>query len=251
MTIRLTRSDGKLGVDFDSPQTLQIFLDFILENKDPDTEHYIPVDEDFKALLIKMGLLYDNPETRHFIPILKNGGVIPRDDEDFQTLLIKMGIMDWDIPNSMRGHFLVAFQRRLDMKIDWYIKLAADRQRDFQAYLEKRQKPIMFEKSPKIREREFINQVILPILRAEGEFNEHNMEVALGQRWSMSISQLLDKIWQLWLEMTSHWHIQKVAKLFKKDASTIRRWARSGRLFGEKNHRGHWYFTHEVLIDQT
>ena len=223
MTISLIRSDGKLGVDFDSPQTLQIFLEFIQETNDPGT--------------------------RHFIPVLKNGGVIPRDDEDFQALLIRMGIMDWDIPNSMRGHFLVAFQRRQNMKIDWYVDLTSDRQCDFRTYLEKRQRPQMFEKPLQARERELIQQVILPILKAEGEFNEYNMEVNLGQRWSMNISKLLEKIWVLWLEMTGHWNVRKVAKLLKRDPSTIRRWARSGRLFGQKNHREHWYFTHEVLID--
>ena len=135
------------------------------------------------------------------------------------------------------------------MKIDWYVDLASDRQRDFQRYLEKRQRPQMFEKPTQAREREFIQQVILPILRAEGEFNEHNMEVALGQRWSIGISKLLEKTWMLWLEMTSHWGIRKTAKFLKRDTSTIRRWARAGRLFGQKNNYGHWYFTHEVLID--
>ncbi|MBU1074569.1 hypothetical protein KJ705_00645 [Patescibacteria group bacterium] len=82
-TISQVRRDGALGVEFNSKRTLARYLSFVKRT--------------------------GGPETRHFIPILENGGIIPRDDDEFQVLLRRMGIMDWAIPNTMRAHFLVTF----------------------------------------------------------------------------------------------------------------------------------------------
>jgi hypothetical protein len=95
-SIRQVRSDKKLGVEFDSPETLARYLVFVEENAEED------------------------PGIRHFIPVLKNGGkrkggIVPQDadmydaDITFGKLLIDMGIMRWDIPNGIWGHFLSAF----------------------------------------------------------------------------------------------------------------------------------------------
>lgn len=83
MTISQVRRDGALGVQLNSKYTLARYLSFVRRSEDPSTSH--------------------------FIPILENGGIIPRDDDEFQALLRRMGIMDWDIPNAMRAHFLVKF----------------------------------------------------------------------------------------------------------------------------------------------
>jgi hypothetical protein len=225
-TIQLYRADGKLGVDFDSPQTLSKFLAFIRWSK--------------------------NTRSSVYIPILENGGVIPREDPKFQALLKRLGIMDFDIPNNLRAVFLVdflQFERSLAMDLTWWERIPRDRKVDFQTYLEKRQIPQISDDRQTTRERELIKLVILPLLQADGEFNPYNVEIELAQAWDMTVGQMLTKFHDLWLEMVRLWTVREVAKHLGKKPRTIQNWASTGQLFGEKGRRGHWYFTHEVLID--
>lgn len=94
-SISLSRSDGKLGVDFDSPETLAKFL----------------------AILIEEG----EPESSYLIPVLENNGVVPSNDPDFRALLDRMGVTDYTIPNILRARFLQQFrklERGSDMNLD-------------------------------------------------------------------------------------------------------------------------------------
>jgi hypothetical protein len=84
-TVQMTRSDGKLGVEFNPPEELQRFLDFVIKSEDPYMEHY--------------------PQ------ILRNGGIIPLDDPEFMKMLDRKGITPYTIPNTMRADYLVAFQK--------------------------------------------------------------------------------------------------------------------------------------------
>ncbi len=224
-TIRQYRADGKLGVDFDSPKTLERFLAFTR--------------------------ISDEPRAIYYIPILENGGIIPRDDSEFQALLDRMGIIDFDIPNILRGFFLTDFlrsERRLAMDMAWYHNTTSDRKADFRTYLEKRMRPRIGDNQKELRDKEFIKLVLLPLLRAEGEFNPYNVEIELAQRWDMTVGQMIDKLHDLWTEMTRLWKTPEVAKHLGKSQTTIKRWAK-GRLYGEKGRSGHWYFTHEIIID--
>ena len=135
------------------------------------------------------------------------------------------------------------------MKVDMYVKLPSDRQRDFRDYLQKRQVPRLLDTEQQARERLFIRNIVLPILEAEGEFNEYNMETALVSHWGMNVHGLLNKILRYWLEMTNHWRVRLGAKHLSKSPRTIRRWASTGKLFGQKDRLGQWNFSHEVIID--
>jgi len=84
-SIKQYRPDGKLGVDFDSPETLAKFL----------------------ALLIEEG----EPQNIYLIPVLENNGVVPRDDPDFRALLDRMGVTEESIPNILQSCFWVKFQK--------------------------------------------------------------------------------------------------------------------------------------------
>lgn len=224
-TIRQYRADGKLGVDFDSPQTLERFLAFTRASNEPRAVYYMP--------------------------ILENEGVIPREDPNFQAILDRMGIMAPDIPNILRAFFLTDFlrsERRLAMDMAWYQNTSSDRKADFRIYLEKRMRPRIGDSKKDLRDKEFIKLVLLPLLQADGEFNPYNVEIELAQRWDMTVGQMIDKLHDLWTEMTRLWTTPEVAKHLGKSQSTIKRWAK-GRLHGEKGHSGHWYFTHEIIID--
>lgn len=224
-TIRQYRADGKLGVDFDSPKTLERFLAFTRASNEPRAVYYIP--------------------------ILENGGIIPKEDNDFQAILDRMGIMAPDIPNILRAFFLTDFlrsERRLAVDLSWWEKVPSDRKVDFRIYLEKRMRSGIDDGHKAIQDKKFIKLVLMPLLQADGELNPYNVEIELAQRWGMTIGQMMDKFHDLWTEMTRLWTTTEVAKHLGKSSSTIRRWAK-GRLHGEKGHSGHWYFTHEIIID--
>ncbi|MDD5749684.1 MAG: helix-turn-helix domain-containing protein [Patescibacteria group bacterium] len=101
-------------MEFDSPQTLAAFLDFILA--------------------------IDKPELRHFVPVLENDGILPQDDPGFEDYLKKMGITPWTIPGDMRAYFLVKFQE----DANWWENLPLDKRNDLIAkHPSLRRRPVM------------------------------------------------------------------------------------------------------------
>jgi len=232
ISIGLIRDDGKRGVSFDSPETLQFFLDYIRAIGDPSTQYYIPV--------------------------LENNGIIPSVDPsendydaDFDALLTRMGVMPYDIPNTMRGYFMVAFQGGANMEMTWWGTTPSDRQRDFVSYLTKASQindlpPAMVEDQKRLRE------LIIPTLeQGDGWIPEDLDNVRnLAQRWDMTNHQLAAEIRRLWERMTEQLSAAKAGRIVDRSASTMCRWARDKVIYAGVNAKGHWYFTREVLIDR-
>lgn len=84
--VSMVRADGKLGIQFASPDIKQKFLDFVIKNNDPYTEHYQK--------------------------IIENDGLIPLEDPEFMAMLDRKGITPATIPNKMRADYMVAFKNK-------------------------------------------------------------------------------------------------------------------------------------------
>ena len=224
VSISINRTDGKLGVEFDSPKTLNAFLDFILA--------------------------IDKPELRHFVPVLENGGILPQDDPDFENYLKKMGITLWTIPGDMRAYFLVNFQGGANMQMILWEKLPSDRRSDFIAYLKKASQ-IENLPSAMLEDRKRLKELVVPILeQGEGWIPEDLDNVRnLAMCWKITNYQLVNLIIRLWERMNEPLSAAKAGRIVKRSAGTMRRWARQGRIHADVDKKGHWTFTREVLID--
>jgi len=144
MSVSLTGIDEDLGVKFDSRATLIKFLILVLETKDPYQEH--------------------------FVPVLKNGGIIPTNSRAFQSMLKRKGIVAASIPNVMRANFMVSFQaakqtslnvRSSNMNTVW--QNLPDRE---MLGLLIRNLRIRCQRDEYPGNRRFVRQVCLPILQA-------------------------------------------------------------------------------------
>lgn len=228
-SISLIRSDSKLGVDFDSPETLANYLAYV------------------KSLA--------DPSLRHFVPVLENDGIIPRDDDNFQALLKRMGIMDWDIPNNLRGHFLAKFLGRHDMKIEGWEILPAETKKEFVRYLRHYYSRQLFQKDSNPISQELIDNIILPILEAEDPEANGNIPENwdfvrhLGAIWSHSNYSLKVLMQNLLYEfLNDNIGSHQAAALTGLKQREIQDLARRHKWLFCKNSRGHWQFTRHTIM---
>jgi hypothetical protein len=231
-SISLYRTDGQLGVTFDSIETQRMLLAFVKA-------------EDEREYRQAPGIDPENPGLRHFIAVIANGGVIPQNSK-FKAMLKRKGISAWEIPGRLRAYYLVTSQKGINMQ-----ETSSDRQSDFITYLKKVSKlkdslpPLMLEDQKKIRD------LILPILEDnDGQIAEDKDSISeLAQRWQMTNLDLVAKINDLWQRMIMPLSAEIAGKIVKRSAGTMRRWAREGIIHADVNDRGQWSFTREVLID--
>lgn len=138
-SISLNRSDGQLGVDFDSAETLSQFLALLIEE--------------------------DEADSVYLIPVLENNGLVPKDDSIFLALLDRLGVTDYTIPNILRGRFLQnlrQLERKLIMDLKWFEELNREEQGLFIRHLRLCYERGEFKPSKAL----FVRDICLPILRA-------------------------------------------------------------------------------------
>ncbi len=234
--ISLVKAGEQLGVDFDSPKTLDSYLTYVRRLRDPSL--------------------------RYFIPVLENSGIIPEVDDDksnydpdFDALLIRIGVMNTSIPNTMRGHFLVAFLRRHDMKIEGWEKLPRESQEDIVVYLQRYYSFQIFTNEGDRLSQKLIDDVIVPILATEdpeasGNIPEnYDFVQHLGAFWGYSNYSLKLVIQGL----VNDFFNQKIgsrqaAAIINLDQHRITDIARRHKWLFHKNDSGHWQFTRHNIM---
>ena len=234
VSISTNRADGKLGVEFDSPQTLTAFLDFI------------------RAM--------DDPEIRHFVPVLENGGILPQDDPIFEAYLKKMGLTLWTIPGAIRAYFLVKFQGGKSMSLlsdqrstvsvgDWWDKLSADQKADFIRHLKVLcAKELIYPFSKLI----FIRDVCLRVLEeGDGQITENMDFVQLAQSRGFQISAVAQCLTQYFHEFNGTISTKTAVRRMGLSRSHIRKLCRQGipNLDAHKDHHGKWHINPTSVDD--
>lgn len=138
------------------------------------------------------------------------------------------------------------------MKMDWWEELSSDEKSDFVAYLRKASK-IKNLPGPMLEDQQRLRELIIPTMdpaQGDGYIPEEMDSVRnLGQRWKMTNHMLAAEVRRLYNKMLMPISAVHAGRIVGRSPSTLRRWARTGKIHADVDARGHWSFTRQALID--